>query len=225
MTAGVIARSARRLGAAARLARRFARRLGPAVRRRDGSAAVEFAIAAPTIVVAAATATGALFLHAGGVSLETGVAAAARGVVTGARPDGEDRAAAVRRIVTNHVCPSGGGFCFWDPSWISESDDGVVSPLRVTTRAYVDPRNIGRPEPFTDAAPENGVYDAGEAFLDVNENGVWDADMGRAEPGGGGDYVVFSVAMAQAVDNPLLRAVVGAQLIREARLVVRNEPF
>jgi hypothetical protein len=121
--------------------------------------------------------------------------------------------------------PAGGGFCYWSADWLAEGDDGVMSPLRIEMRAYVDPRNIGRPEPFIDTPPYNGVYNAGEVFTDVNGNGVWDADMGRAEPGGSGDHVVFRLTMAQAVRHPLLTPIFGARLLHQAQIVVRNEPF
>jgi hypothetical protein len=49
--------------------------------------------------------------------------------------------------------------------------------------------------------------------------------MGAATAGGSGDHVVYRVAFAQAVVHPLLRPVLGARLIREAQVVVRNEPF
>lgn len=192
---------------------------------RSGAVAVEFAILAPIAVTLATVGFGMVTLHAGAVSLEMGAAAAARASIVGAIPAGTTRPEEIRRIVTEHVCPPGGGFCYWDSGWRAESDDGSLSPLRIEMRAYVDPRNIGRPEPFTDASPFNGVYDLGETFDDVNGNGVWDADMGRAEPGGSGDHVVFRLTMAQVVRHPMLTPIFGARLLHQAQIVVRNEPF
>jgi hypothetical protein len=37
--------------------------------------------------------------------------------------------------------------------------------------------------------------------------------------------VVYRVAFAQRVSHPLLTPVMGARVIREAQVVVRNEPF
>lgn len=201
------------------------RRLRALVADRSGLAAVEFAILAPITVTLATVGFSGVMLHAGAVSLEMGAAAAARASIIGAIPAGTTRPAEIRRIVTEHVCPPGGGFCYWDSDWQAESDDGVFSPLRIEMRAYVDPRNIGRPEPFTDKKPYNGVYDIGEVFTDVNGNGAWDADMGRAEPGGSGDHVVFRLTMAQVVRHPMLTPVLGARLLHQAQIVVRNEPF
>lgn len=202
-----------------------ARRLKRLAADRSGLAAVEFAILAPIAIGLATVGFAGVMLHAGAVSLEMGAAAAARASIIGAIPAGTTRPAEIRRIVTAHVCPPGGGFCYWDSGWLAESDDGVVAPLRIEMRAYVDPRNIGRPEPFVDKKPYNGVYDLGETFTDVNGNGVWDTDMGRAEPGGSGDHVVFRLTMAQAVRHPLLTPIMGARLLHQAQIVVRNEPF
>jgi Flp pilus assembly pilin Flp len=194
-------------------------------RDRSGTAAVEFALLAPAIATLATVGYAGVVLHAGALSLETGVAAAARWAIVGETPAGSTRQAEIRRIVTEHVCPPDGGFCYWTTDWIATGDDGVTSPLRILMKAYVDPRNIGRPEPFTDKAPFDGKWSAGEAFVDVNGNGSWDPDMGAATPGGSGDHVIYRVAFAQRVSHPLLTPLMGAQTLREAQVVVRNEPF
>lgn len=194
-----------------------------------GVAAVEFAILAPIVAVLATLGYAGLALHAGAVALETGAAAAARFSVLGdsasTAAGDATRMAAIRRIVTEHVCPAGGGFCYWSVARQVEGADGVVSPLGLEMRAYVDPRNLGRPEPFTDKPPYNGRHDPGEIYVDVNGNGRWDADMGVAGPGGSGDYVLFTLSIAQEVRHPLLTPVMGARLIHQAQVLVRNEPF
>ena len=203
----------------------ISRRLRALAADRSASVAVEFAILAPIAVTLATVGFSGVMLHAGAVSLEMGAAAAARASIIGVTPPGRTRPEEIRRIVTEHVCPPGEGFCYWDSGWMAESDDGALSPLRIEARAYVDPRNIGRPEPFVDKKPYNGVYDLGETFTDVNGNGVWDTDMGRAEPGGSGDHVVFRLTMAQAVRHPMLTPIFGERLLHQAQIVVRNEPF
>lgn len=192
---------------------------------RSGLASIEFAILAPIVVVMATVGYALSMLQAGAASLEMGAAAAARKSIIGDVPQGSSRSAEIRRIVTEHVCPPGGKFCYWSPSWLAESDDGEIAPLRIEMRAYIDPRNIGRPEPFSDTAPANGVFDPGEDYDDINGNGQWDADMGISAPGGSGDYVVFRLTMAQDVRHPLLVPVLGQRMLRHAQIVVRNEPF
>lgn len=195
---------------------------------RDGIVAIEFAMLAPVMLVTMTMGYSALILHSGAVALETGTTAAARHAVIGVEAAPGGRNAAVRDIVTRHVCPlsvTGSGGCWWSGSSLSESDDGAVSPLGIRMRAYVDPRNLGRPEPFSDVAPENGVFDPGESYTDVNNNGQWDGDMGRAEAGGSGDYVVYEISMPQDVGNPLLFPLLGRVVVHHAELVVRNEPY
>ncbi|MFN3615447.1 MAG: hypothetical protein ACK4WC_12940, partial [Rubrimonas sp.] len=135
-----------------------------------------------------------------------------------------DRLAAIRAILMRHVCPPQGDICHLASTPLPPGDDGVASPLQLTFRAYVDPRNVGRPEPFADLN-DNGRWDPGEPFTDLNGNGRWDADMGVAGLGGSGDFVSFTVRMAQPVRHPALRAAFGAALIHETRFTVRNEPY
>ncbi len=193
-------------------------------RARAGAASVEFAIIAPAIVVLATVGYAGATLHAGAIALETGAAAAARWAILGETPAGSTRPAEIRRIVTDHVCPPAGGFCYWSSDWTTLDEEGIASPLRVEMSAHVDPRNLGRPEPFADANG-NGRFDAGETFQDVNGNGRWDADMGRSDPGGSGDLVVYRLAFAQRVTHPLLAPALGSLHVHRAQVVVRNEPF
>jgi Flp pilus assembly protein TadG len=50
------------------------------------------------------------------------------------------------------------------------------------------------PEPFVDTN-NNGVRNAGECFTDINGNGQWDADAGRAGQGGANDVTVYTVSI------------------------------
>ena len=54
----------------------------------------------------------------------------------------------------------------------------AINQNTLTTLVYDDFASISQAEPFTDNKPENGEYDAGEAFTDINGNGRWDEDMG-----------------------------------------------
>lgn len=197
-----------------------------------GSAAVEFALLAPFVMVFGTLGYAGVMLHAGAVSLETGAAAAARWAIIGAdaADDGgcrgavATRTAMIRCIVERHVCPADGTYCYWDATWLVEGDDDVIAPLRLEMRSFADARNVGRAEPFTDTNA-NGMREAGESYVDVNGNGSWDAQTWAVAEGGSGEHVVYTLSMAQRVMHPLLIPVMGERLIHEVRMVVRNEPF
>ena len=146
------------------------RRLASLLHESDGAMAVEFALLAPFVLVLATLGYAGVVLHAGSVSLETGAAAAARWAIIGADPTDPGtcrdavatRTDMIRCIVERHVCPLGGGFCYWDADWLAEGDDGEISPLRLEMRTFADARNVGRSEPFTDANG-NGVFDGKES--------------------------------------------------------------
>jgi hypothetical protein len=195
-------------------------------RDRRGIVAMEFALLAPIVLVLFTAMFSALTLHMGGVALEGGTAAAARAAIIGTLPTNGTREEAIQEIITRHVCPHAlglGDVCYWTGSVLDENGD-VTTPLVIETLAYVDPRNIGQPEPFTDAN-SNGKFDAGETHTEINGNGVWDADMGRASAGGSGDHVLYNVKMPQKISHPLLQSLLGSIFLHQTQLVVRNEPF
>jgi hypothetical protein len=195
-----------------------------------GVSAIEFALVGPVVLLMIVGVLEAGFLWSGATALEAGGRAAARYGLTGAVREGETRTEVVRRLVTEHVCPRAldarRKACFWAEDGPRFDDEhGDATPLFLELTAYSDPRNLGRPEPFSDLDGD-GARDAGEAFDDLNGNGVWDADTGVAGPGGAADVVVYDIAIHQGVTNPLIRAVVGSGTLRhETRIVIRNEPF
>jgi hypothetical protein len=60
------------------------------------------------------------------------------------------------------------------------------------------------PEPFVDTN-KNGVRNSGECFTDVNGNGRWDDDAGRAGQGGANDVTVYTVAISYSRLFPVAR--------------------
>lgn len=87
---------------------------------------------------------------------------------------------------------------------------------------------IGAPEPFTDSAPYNGVYDAGESYTDINSNGQWDPDQGLASAGQSGEVVLYRITYNAPSLTGFLDHLIGGddnaiQLM--ANIAVRNEPY
>ena len=86
----------------------------------------------------------------------------------------------------------------------SSTLDGLVSQMikytmpkaavTFTRKNYSEYTAVGMPEDFTDTN-KNSKYDATECFVDMNGNGVWDADMGKVGLGGANDVVVYTVTV------------------------------
>jgi hypothetical protein len=63
-----------------------------------------------------------------------------------------------------------------------------------TRKNYAEFTSVGMPEDFTDTN-KNAKYDPTECFVDMNSNGLWDADMGKSGLGGANDVVVYTVSV------------------------------
>lgn len=103
-----------------------------------------------------------------------------------------------------------------------------VMPSATTTfvrKNYADFTAVGTPEDFTDSN-NNGVHDATECFNDLNGNSTWDDDVGKTGLGGAGDVVVYTVSVsydqwfgfAHAMGLPLTQTI-------HATTILRNQPF
>jgi Flp pilus assembly protein TadG len=142
--------------------------------------------------------------------MEGGLRDASRFGITGFEPEGITREERILEIVGANTI-------------------GLVDMSNATIQSLIYPsfEDIGGAEPFVDADPANGIYDAGETFTDVNGNGTWDSDMGAAGAGGPGDVVVYRLGYDWPLLTPLLAGVMGENgTIRlGASVVVRNEPY
>lgn len=183
---------------------------GPSALLRDrrGSAAVDFAIIGPSLVLMLIGILEAAMLLTSQTLLQTAVTDAARSGLTGQPGDGLTRAELIR-LAAERV----GG--------------NLIRPehLRLETLVYESFANVGKPEPYTDVN-SNGAYDPGEPFTDVNGNGSWDLDQGRSGLGGPNDIVLYRILYDWQPMTPLLRGLLpGGKLELSASFAVRNEPF
>jgi len=178
-------------------------------RRREGGALIEFAFAAPLLVVTVAGVIEFGMIMFMNSLLEGAVREASRFGITGYAPSGVSRADEIRQMVL-------------------DGSLGLVKPtdVTVTTLVYSNFSSIGQPEPFVDANG-NGSYDVGESYSDVNGNGQWDADMGAAGVGGPGDVVVYTANVKWPLVTHLLDNVLGTDgtITLSASTTVRNEPW
>lgn len=107
------------------------------------------------------------------------------------------------------------------------SHDG--SPPELSVRSYGSEfGNVGNPEPFNDL-DASGSFDPGEPYTDINGNGRWDDDMGRAGSYGSfGEVVQFTATFEVASLLPFIAARINGNegfYPIAAETVVRNEPF
>lgn len=139
---------------------------------RSGVTIIEFALVAPMflLLVIGSLDIGQL-VYATGV-LDGAVEKAARdsAIETG------DTAAADAKVRTavQHVLPD--------------------AELSSTRQSYFDFKDIERPERWNDAN-NDGTCSTGETYVDENQNGQWDADIGKTGNGGANDVVIYKVTV------------------------------
>lgn len=99
--------------------------------------------------------------------------------------------------------------------------EATVTSIR---KSYTTFSNI-KPEKFTDTN-KNGVRDTGECYDDVNGNGQWDSDPGKAGIGGADDIVVYQVTAVYPRIFPMA-SMLGWSSTQTlvAKTVLKNQPY
>lgn len=93
-------------------------------------------------------------------------------------------------------------------------------------KAYESYDAIGRPEPWDEKLPANGVRDANECFTDLNNNGIYDNDRGLDGNGGAEDVVLYTVSMTFTDVLPVWRMLGQSnQTTLRSTSVLRNQPY
>lgn len=181
------------------------RRLRLFRRHADGAAAVEFALAAPVL----------LLVIAG--TLELAQAWYVRTVLQ----------SVVNAAGRNSSLQSAQGSTTAIDDRVSHMIHDVMPSATVSfaRRSYSDFTSVGQPEDYTDTN-KNGQYDAGECFVDMNGNSTWDDDLGKAGLGGANDVVVYtaSVSYKQWFGFTKYFGLPMNQRIN-ATTILRNQPF
>jgi hypothetical protein len=179
-------------------------------RRRSGSAIVEFAIAFPIIIGLTMGIVEIGHISFANATLEGAVREASRRGVTGFVPVDGSRESYVRSRVLDMM-----------------ENFTLIGPVVIETKVYESFADIGKPEPFSDDNA-NGVYDSGECFTDINQNGQWDADMGAVGLGGSGAIVVYDARVQLKLITPAFAFMTGSDkgaIGLQASTAVRNEPY
>ncbi|MCJ2179455.1 TadE/TadG family type IV pilus assembly protein [Novosphingobium album (ex Hu et al. 2023)] len=170
---------------------------------RDGAAIVEFALAAPVLIMlligifdlgymvyAKSILNGAIQHAARSSSLETADTSAADAYISS---------------VMKEVLPG--------------------AQVTMTRKSYYDFTDIARPESWNDAN-NNGTCDNDEAYTDENGNGQWDADVAKSGNGGADDVVIYTVTVTYTplFPNPFIEGTSASRTL-SASTVKKNQPF
>jgi hypothetical protein len=175
-------------------------------RARRGATLVEFALIAPALFMLLIGIYDVSALSFLALSLERATIEGARLGAAAAPVEGVDRLGAVRQSISEATL----GLL---------DDDG----LRVEARVYEDVAALAAAE-WLDDTNGDGKANAGEAFADVNGNGVWDGDPGVAGAGGAEAHVLYTVSASYRLVTPFIGAALGPVTLRASAHVV-NEPF
>ncbi|MEG8038804.1 pilus assembly protein [Sphingomonas sp. LR60] len=109
--------------------------------------------------------------------------------------------------------------------------DRVTSVIKgasvdVAPASYTKYQQIAKAEPITTDTPPLGVYNQGDCFSDINRNGVWDADAGKAGTGGSDDVVVYVATVTYPELLPMRKLVGGNGISTiKASTMVKNQPY
>jgi Flp pilus assembly protein TadG len=174
-------------------------------RRQKGSVAIEFALIAPVMFIFVIGMMEISTALAVSTFLEGGLRQASRFGVTGG-DGGIGREARIQQIMASN------SFGLIDPNDIA-----------LDTRTYGTFAEIGD-ESYTDTN-NNGTYDAGEPFIDRNNNGRWTPDSGTPGLGDGDDIVVYRVSYQWRFMTGVLRPIIGDHVTFNSGIALRNEPF
>lgn len=174
-----------------------------------GSMVIEFALAAPLVLLLAILTFEIGHRLTVQSTLDNAVREAARFTITGAAaPEGMTRDAQIRQIILDYGA-------------------SVLKSAQLSTDilSYASFADIGKPETFTDLNG-NGGWDEGEPYIDANGNNRWDADRGAAGAGDSGQVVIYRVRYTEPPLTDLAAGLLTNPMYRyETRIVVRNEPF
>lgn len=96
----------------------------------------------------------------------------------------------------------------------------------VEIRNYYDFSGVGRSEKLVTDYNRNGAYDAGDCFVDLNENGRFDVDAGRLGVGGADDVAFYRVTVRMPRLFPVHQFLpVSPEYSIAGETALRNQPY
>jgi Flp pilus assembly pilin Flp len=96
----------------------------------------------------------------------------------------------------------------------------------VSQSSYDNFSHVGKPEPITTDTAPIGTYNTGDCFLDINGNGVWNADAGTSGTGSSDDIVYYTATVTYTALVPV-RALFGTSSTETvaATALFKNQPY
>ncbi|MFN3551824.1 MAG: TadE/TadG family type IV pilus assembly protein [Novosphingobium meiothermophilum] len=96
----------------------------------------------------------------------------------------------------------------------------------VRIRNYFDFVGVGRSEKLVTDYNNNGRYDPGDCFIDLNENGAFDANAGREGVGSGDDVVFYEVTVRMPRLFPIHQFInTSPNYAIRGETAIRNQPY
>lgn len=96
----------------------------------------------------------------------------------------------------------------------------------VEVRNFYEFSGVGRSEKLVTDHNNNGEYDPGDCWEDLNENGEFDINAGREGVGGADDVVFYEVTINMPRIVPLGSLLSGGDRYNiTARTAIRNQPY
>ncbi|WP_292631644.1 MULTISPECIES: TadE/TadG family type IV pilus assembly protein [unclassified Novosphingobium] len=96
----------------------------------------------------------------------------------------------------------------------------------VTVKNFYDFSTVGRSEKLVTDYNNNGVYDVGDCFVDLNENRAFDASAGRSGVGGGDDVAFYDVTVTMPRVFPVADFMpISRNYSIRAQTALRNQPY
>lgn len=103
----------------------------------------------------------------------------------------------------------------------------AIAPRATHTSSRASYHNFGsvRPERFDDGNGNN-IFDAGECFYDINNNGRWDVDPGIANQGGASDVTRYRITVTYPRPFPMAQLLGwDANATMTAETLIKNQPY
>lgn len=176
---------------------------------RRGSAAIEFALAIPILLLVTAGVIEVAMMLFVTTLAEGGLREAARYGITGQAPGAGTREDQILSIVQEHT-------------------HGLIEASEASLEVWTYPafNDVQEQEEYDDGNG-NGGYDDGESYDDSNSNGTWDEGNGTQGAGGAGEVVVYTMTFDWDFMTPVFEVFGGptGTLELSASIAVQNEPY